>query len=266
MSFVQVTAKNRKEFLPQIQALEESAEYPLGDDFFKIDHGSDYFKFFDRLGNLKYYVWLEGNQVAAVAAGILRKVPYRRGFRNAWYLCDLKVHKDFRGQRIPLRMLTRCLLPNYFFGPRGYAISMNASGEKANRVARMLNHFRWAPIKYAVTLQLWSLTKAEMLKVKPLIERHRGPVSYLSLAGVKDIVLQSTNRPMPLLHVQFGSLADPRASIEATDGAIHMFCAPEGDPLSREVVALGFAPSSTATVVAHRMRDSDWTWILTSDI
>lgn len=267
MGLVRVSDKNREEFLAQIVRLESEAEYPLGNDYFKIDHGGDYFKFFNRLGDVHYYTWVDGGHVAAVGAGILRKVPLKRNqLARVWYLSDLKVRKDFRGQKIPLRMLTRAFLPNYFRCQRGYAISMNSSGEQKNRVARLLEHFRWVPIKEVTKLLIWSLSQSQMKRVEHIVQKYRGPVTYLSLRGVKDIVLRSTNEPMPLVHVQFGPLADPSSLREAEVGAVHMFCSPENDPLTREILASGFAPSSTASVIAHRMKESDWTWVLTSDI
>ncbi len=261
MGLVRVTDGNRSKFLPLILELESEAEYPLGNDFFKIDHGQDYFKFFHRLGSTYYYAWVEGEQVAAVAAGVLRNVPFK-----AWYLSDLKVQKKFRGQRIPLRMLSRAFLSNYLRCQRGYAISMNAPGDKSNRVARLLEHFRWAPLKVSSQLLLWSLSEDEIKSLIPILVKHRGPVGFLSLKGIKDIVLKSTHQPMPLVHVQFGPLADQKASRETVAGGVHMFCSPAGDPLNQEILAKGFAPSSTASVIAHRMKQNDWSWILTSDI
>ena len=94
MRFHRLTFQERQLFQPGIVAIEKIATYPLGDDFFKIDHGVDYFAFFDRLGKLNYYIMCDGEHVAAVGAGVLRQVPYLQGKspQEAWYLCDLKVH------------------------------------------------------------------------------------------------------------------------------------------------------------------------------
>jgi hypothetical protein len=45
-----------------------------------------------------------------------------------------------------------------------------------------------------------------------------------------------------------------------------MFCALEGDPLSRALDSRGVRPDATATILAHRMRRCDWQFVLTSDI
>lgn len=248
-----------------VRALEAEAWYPLGDDRFQIDHGSDYFAFFRRLGELHYYVAEAGGEVVAVGAGVLRRLPLREGGapREAWYLGDLKVRRDWRGRRLPLQMLTRAFPFNYLRCGRGYGITMNpASGR--NRVVGIFERFTWAPVSIGTTLELFSLEAEAMRAARARVEAHRGPVTFLSLAGKKDIVLERTGR-MPLLHVQFGPAAEPGLP-EPVVGHVHMLCAPTGDPLALALRALGHAPSGTATVLQHRMGEADWRFVLTSDI
>jgi GNAT superfamily N-acetyltransferase len=265
MGLVRVTNKNRSQFGAEIEAIENESEYPIGDDFFQISHGADYFTFFERLGEVHYYVWEEHGIVAAVAAGIKRKLTIGGTSRRAWYLCDLKVRPNYRGQHIPLRLLTRALPFNYLRCPRGYAISMDPSHGASNRTAKLLMRYRWLRFGASVKLLIWSLDKRDMLRAIPIIEKHRGPVSFLSLRGIKDIVLKSSGQPMDLLHAQFGPLGNGREP--AQDGATHMFCVPERDPLAIEVKKeLALHPSASATIISHRMKDCDWRWVLTSDI
>src|SRR5690349_2320433 len=100
MKVVKITRDRRELYRDRIVRLESEARYPLGADFFGIDHGEDYFAFFDRLGDVHYYAAVDGDRVAAVATGIVRRVP-----QKTWYLCDLKVTPDYRKRHIPLRML-----------------------------------------------------------------------------------------------------------------------------------------------------------------
>ena len=253
--------------LERIAALEAGAVYPIGDDFFQIDHGPDYFAFFDRLGALVYYAAFAGERIAAVAAGVLRQVPIAAGarLRPAWYLCDLKVDPEFRQQRIPLKMLRASFLPNALRCRRGYAITMNpAEGE--NRVVRLASHWRWTPIHFAATLHLYSCDPEEMRALEPLVREHRGPLGYLSLRGVKDIVLQSTGQPLPLLHLVHGPEVRRQTHAAPQPGATHMFCAPAGGPLDRAVQSAGHRPSSSASVIQHGMKRCDWRFVLTSEI
>lgn len=259
MKYVRITPRNRSLYQERLAALEKKARYPLGQDTFTLDHGRDYFAFFDRLGHVEYRAALDGDRVVAVGCGILRRVPKR-----VWYLGDLKVDPAYRGQRIPLRMLSRAFLLNYLRCPRGYAISMNPpSGE--NRVVRLLQKFRWARLSVPAFLEIYSLDDARMRQLAPLVAEHRGPISYLSLAGKKDLILGSTGKPLPILHVQWGPCGE-KGYAEPRDGHGHMLCAPAGDALANALAERGVAPTATASILQHRMRWSDWRFVLTSDI
>ncbi|HTL11951.1 MAG TPA: GNAT family N-acetyltransferase [Bdellovibrionota bacterium] len=249
-----------------VAALEADARYPLGSDTFKLDHGADYFAFFRRLGDLHYYAAERGGEIVAVGAGMIRRVPFRSGGRpkRTWYLGDLKVRPDHRGSHIPLRMLTRAFPHNYLRCPRGYAITMNPANGP-NRIVKLIGRFRWARSSVGCQLNLYSMDAGQMASHRGLVERHRGPISFLSLEGKKDLILESTQRRMPLLHVQFGPCAEAGGR-DPIGGSVHMFCVPEGDGLALELAAAGVIPSATATVIQHRMDDCDWRFVLTSDI
>ncbi len=267
MRIVRIGRSSRARYEAGIRALEESANYPLGEDRFNIDHGSEYFAFFDRLGDALFYAVLDGERVGAAASAILRKIPLQSGgpLRRTWYLCDLKVHPDYRGRHIPLRLLTRAFPMNYLRCPRGYAISMNTPGESHNRVKRLLERFRWAKLSGAGILEIYALDFEGFSSIRALVEHHRGPLSFLSLGGIKDIVLESTGSPMPLIHVQFGPCAE-RDRPEPVEGATHMFCCSCGDSLGQELKSKGIEPSASATLIQHRMQAADWRFVLTSDI
>lgn len=266
MGLVRVTSDNWSRFKFDIDAIEAGAEYPLGTDFFRIDHGSNYFSFFERLGELHYYAWLEKGKAVAVAAGIIRNLVVNGSKTRAWYLCDLKVHPNYRGKHIPLRLLTRALPLNYLRCPRCYAISMDPSNGSTNRTVKLLKQFQWIRFGSAAKLLIWSLNHQDMAKATPILEKHRGTISYLSLRGMKDIVLRSTGQPMTLLHAQFGPAA-VAGTANREEGAVHMFCSPAQDPLAVEISNnLKIAASASATIISHRMDGNDWRWVLTSDI
>ncbi len=99
----------------------------------------------------------------------------------------------------------------------------------------------------------------------PILGVARGRLSYLSHAARKDLILKSTQAPLPLLHVQFGPCAElgydhPQA------GFTHMFCAVESDPLNVELKQLGYQLSAVATLLHYNLRNFDWSFILTSDL
>jgi hypothetical protein len=261
MKIVTVERGDRAAYAAGIAALEAGASYPLGGDRFTLDHGADYFAFFDRLGEARHVLAVEGGEVIAVGCAVVRTLP--RGI-EAWYLCDLKVRPDARGRRIPLRILASAFPSGVLRCRRGYAISMDPP-DRENPVVRLLGRFARVPIRRVAGLVLFSLDASAMREVAPLLKRARGPIGYRSLAGIKDVVLASTGRPMPLLHVQHGPLGDP-ATREPEDGAVHMFCVPDGDPLLPALRSAGLEPSAKASVLAHGLDGCRYDFVLTSDI
>jgi len=266
MRVTKVTEENATRLLPGIVALEQNTTYPFGEDSFAINHGKDYFKFFERLGDLIYYVMEHDDQVVAVAGAILRDVPFV-GTKNkrGWYICDLKVRPDFRGQHLPLKFLGKTWLQNYLRCPRGYAISMNSSAKQANRIAKLMARFRWLRFRLAAQLQIYALDYDQVIEQRALLERHLGPVSFLSLRGQKDLVLQSTGKPLPLLHLQHGPCGVQGAK-NPQSGFTHMFCLTESDSLIGKLAEQNIHPHADASLIAHGMSGCNWKFVLTSDI
>lgn len=264
MRVVRIGAEDRPTWAGPVAGLESAACYPLGGDRFRVDHGRDYFAFFDRLGEVAYYAAVEEGEVLAVGAGMLRRLPFGATRRDAWYVGDLKVRPDQRGRHLPLRMFAAAFPTEYARCRQGYGISMNPP-EGRNRVLGIFERFPLVPIHHAATLRIWSLSAGQMRAALPIVREHRGEVGFLSLAGVKDLVLESTGAPMPLLHAQHGPLAAPGLA-EPRDGAVHMLCAPEGDVLDAALQGVGLPATASATVIALGMDGFDWRTVLTSEI
>lgn len=272
MQFHQVLPQERSQFQPRIAALEKAAVYPIGDDFFQIDHGDDYFAFFDRLGQVKYYVALDGDRVVAVGAWILRQVSDRVGEDpcGTWYLCDFKVHPAYQRQLLSLRLLRYAIAQNQDICDRGYAISMNSGCDRANRLVKTFCRFPALQFQHSTTLGIYSLDAQTMQSVEPLLTNHRGPMSYVSLKGIKDLRLQSNDHVLPLLHVRWGgwgkNTSFPSPITTPRTGHTHMFCVPETDALAAILSQNNIYPGAIASVISHGMEHNDWRFILTSDI
>ncbi|MBX2864815.1 MAG: hypothetical protein KTR27_14790 [Leptolyngbyaceae cyanobacterium MAG.088] len=270
MFFHQISPPERSHFQSRIAALEKEAVYPIGDDFFQIDHGDDYFAFFERLGQVKYYIGLDnsGDRVVAVGAWVLRQIPDSP--HCTWYLCDFKVHPAYQRQLLSLRLLRYAIAQNKETCDRGYAISMNSGCDRANRLVKAFCRFPQMRFRHAINLGIYSLDAASMQTVEPLLISHRGPISYCSLKGIKDLRLQSSGQVLPLLHVQWGGNGCGHRSQtiipEPLPGHTHMFCVPEKDELTGILTQKGFQPEAIASVISHGMDSNDWRFILTSDI
>ncbi|MCB9598110.1 MAG: hypothetical protein H6719_35680 [Sandaracinaceae bacterium] len=267
MKLVRIDKADRPRYQARLAHFDEHWTYPYGEDRFRLDHGADYYAFFDRLGEVSAHAFVEGDEILGMGIAILRDVPFIAGERprKAWYLCGAKVHPDHRGQGLSFRAATSRFLSHYVRCGRAYGITMNPGDGRENGVVRHARRYRLASLHVAGVLGLFSLDEDAMRRLEDIVVQHRGPVSYLSLEGKKDLIMQSTQARLPLLHVQFGACAT-RGEAAPRPGHTHMFCALLEDPLVRAMAAEGVEPSATATIVAHRMTKCDWKFVLTSDI
>ncbi len=144
---------------------------------------------------------------------------------------------------------------------------MNSGDGVPTRVVQPLFGFSAAPLQPVCDLEIYSLAPARLAAVEPLLARHRGPLALVSLRGTKDLVLESTGRPMPLVHVQFDGKTDEGERLAALPPeSTCMFCVPGQDALSRALREHGLAPSAGAAIVAHGLEHVDWRFVVTSEI
>lgn len=258
-----LTKENWNDYSKGLQQLENIAEYPYGSDFFKIDHGHSYFSFFQRLGEPLFHIATVDGRIVACASGVIRTIPQANRLIKAWYLCDLKVHPDFRLQRIPAKMFRKNLLWNYLRCQKAYAVSMNPKG-KPNRVVEITNRLPIFPISLSTELNIYGLDYDQIRKITPDLNTVLGSFSFLSLSGKKDLVMKSSGAPLKLLHVQHGPMAEDQSK-EPMKDFTHMICAPKSSELDK-VLNSHFEASASASIVSYGMKKIDWGFVLTSDI
>ena len=259
-----INQSSLNEYNDSLKHLEAGMEYPYGNDFFKIDHGESYFRFFERMGVPYYNVAFHKDQIVACGCGIIRSIPYKSKAKKVWYICDLKVHPEFRGRGIPARLFKKGLLFNYLKCQRAYTISMNPHTGK-NKVVKIIERFPFFPLKHESTLYVFELSKAEVCSLKDKIENIvGGTVKFINLHGIKDIILKSSDTPMPLFHAQYGVMADPASTVEKEEGK-YMFCALENSVLYKFLIVRAKL-SASASLLSYNMKNFDWEFILSSDV
>jgi hypothetical protein len=171
-------------------------------------------------------------------------------------------------------MLLGTLASSYWRCGRAFGITMET--ERRGKVARLAERVRPGPVRFrpVCRLILYSLDAATMRRAAPLLQSERGPLCYRSLKNQKDLVLTSTGKPLPLLHVNFRRF-DPTLSVEArrdqgrpepADGHTHMFCLPENDPLVTLLRSEHIVSNAGARVFAHNMDHFDFAFVQTSEI
>ncbi|MBK6939736.1 MAG: hypothetical protein IPH13_05915 [Planctomycetes bacterium] len=273
ISVCEIADDERRAVGLELARLDAAARYPLGADFFHIDHGADYFAFFARLAAhdaaRPLRTWIarddRGELVGTITA-VERTLP---SGRRALYVGDLKVATTSAGRHVGLRLSHAFAAATIAQGAQAYAVSMDpADGE--NRVVSMLT--REGVVAAVARLELFSLDAAGARPATDAMRAFDPCLAWYSLAGVKDIVLDSTRKPLALLHAQFG----PHGTIdgdsvvrEPRDGSTHMFCALAHGDLARRARASGLEPSATATLlatpaIADELRTTEF--VLTSSI
>lgn len=261
MEIRECSAVEASEFADELAAFERQFRYPLGDDFFSIDHGADYLAFFRTLGKPRLLLALDGTRIAGVLVAVERQAE--RGPRM-FYLGDLKVDPERSGALLGIRLLHA--FDALACGEPAYGVSMNPS-QGRNRLAALLARVPGADVRIATRLVFFSLDYDAWRRVERLCREAFGAIGWVDHRGRKDIVLESTGAPMPLLHLQHG----PFARLESDgprEGHVHMFCVPDSHELVAAIARAGCTPAAHATVLARRCHgvDAGWSFVLTSDI
>lgn len=249
-------------FTVECSEFEHNFEYPLGDDFFKIYHGKDYFEFFKRLGEPKFYGAFLAGRLVAMGGAVLREVkPFSNSNKKikTWYLCDVKVHPDFRGRKLTSKIFQRNLLWNYFRCQRGYTISMNPAGRK-NPVVRLVRQMSFLPFSHYDDLYIYQLKEQEFKSSQKKLIEILGEFSIKNNSGVKDIILKSSGSALNLNHVVPGL----KGNIDIQEGTF-MFCLPSKNLKNKLLNESGISHNATASIIGHRM-NSDWNFITSADI
>ena len=75
------------------------------------------------------------------------------------------------------------------------------------RIVKMMANEAFKPLGLHSTLDFFTMSEEQTIKARKTIESERGPVSFLTLQGVKDLNLSSTCKHLPLNRIQFGPMA-----------------------------------------------------------
>ena len=139
---------------------------------------------------------------------------------------------------------------------------------KNNTIIKLANRITFFNFK-ELTLLIYSIDYDTLIKIKPILEKHKGPCKYLSLNGKKDLILKSTGKPLPLLHIQFNNeiiRKDDITYAKPKKGYTYMFCCLKDSKLNEELSKHDLNTDISATIVHRNMDNCNWDFIMTSDI
>lgn len=240
-----------------------AATYPLGTHSFSIRHanGTAYFDFFARMGSYKYVCYMQNGKVLATACGVLRTISDSSEHSNrnsdlVWYICDLKVHPDLRGQHLPWRMFCKSFFPGCLQSLKGYGVTMLPPDTDTNRIVSMAEKQGFET--YDV-LCVYFITHAELRIHLPALQQTLGDFCFVDNTGKKDIILDGA--PVNLLHI-----VRYRTDLNVTNAAAdyYMFCVPQS-----HAVMIPLTVFSRARIVGYNMQDfslESWDFINTAEI
>lgn len=99
-----------------------------------------------------------------------------------------------------------------------------------------------------------------------VLERRRPNIRFSSLAGIKDLVLKSTDAPIPLLHMEWGETQNADNIKEPQENFLHMWCLRDNDHAINLLKVLGITPKATGLILHHRLGHIDWSELRTSEL
>ena len=162
-------------------------------------------------------------------------------------------------------------ITNIFKSHRIYGIGMG----DASKVLKISQYVPF-PLKFVDSgkLMIYSINFQKLLQILPIIQKHRGTdVKFLSLQGIKDLVLKSTGKRYPLLHLQFPCTSNYESNQEKgkvyrkpVKNFQYMFCCHESDPLKMDLDKCGIFTDIFAKIISANMDNCDWKFVSTADI
>ncbi len=287
--------------LPPYQAglerLESGIRYPIGDgaDHFRIDHGARYASFFERMGAAHFLLAVDGDEVVGNFAGVGKWVEGGGRRVPAVYGADWKIAPAWRGGKLAQRFLWTGL--SKIFDPDiprwrlTYVAAMRGARGDVMRSAS-----RWSPMKLgrpAARLAVYFVPRERLMTIDPANcpsvapggldlspDAIANPPGVTSTAGCKDLRLESTGRPWPLVHLPLGPRAwRPsfgaylrRAADALPDGVTACFALDERlTDLTSWLRARQVTPGAGCTVYMFRLpllspRPEPWIHLATSEI
>ncbi len=281
-------------YVSQLQALERDISYPLDADRFVLSHGGAYHPFFSALGEAHFFLALEGEQVVGCVVGVRKPVSTPRGEVMSAYLADLKVHRAWRGRRVPARLLATALLTSVRSWSAlhwRFAFGAAMRGERGDvmRSARGLSLLRLGRPFALLDVYFASPSQLATLDVRGAPQTNAAGGLDLSVAvqadvvstsGAKDFVLQSTGKPWPLVHLPRGpgGWGDSHAAYlrrggEQVGNAPGPVCFALDRRLQAErefLASRGLLPGAVTTIysfsTSRKTNGHTWTHLATSEI
>jgi len=231
---------------------------------FYLDHGDDYFAFFDALGEGVFLGAFDGDKLVAISAAVLRKGS-RRGKDQEipfWQICDFRVLPGYSHEKLGKEMFLRATAKQWIRARRGCALVLQPF-ETTNSGAMPANDSsKESPDESFV---VFSLNGEEYERAIPMLQQHGFGWRLVSLHNSRRMVFLEGPPQSEVLHLHFVPEAI-EMNLNVDRDKIYVFCL---SSRSEAVVSLkrsGLGPDGRVVVHQRRMKNWDWSWVNSSDL
>ncbi|MGL5626004.1 MAG: hypothetical protein ACRDDW_00605 [Candidatus Rhabdochlamydia sp.] len=277
----------------RLKEFEQGISYSYNDqENFIIEHGKDdkegYTGFFNTLGKPYFYIAeckktklvkknVKGNEkvflrkkgeIAAVICCVLRKFKLHDGNTiKAWYVCDLKVGENHRGEHLPTSLIKKGAW-RVLQCRRGFGICVDEPNGEMSQSAKIgVQHSLFSSSLGTTSFNQYVLNAKQVTDHFNDIKKETGKeLAFTSNEGLKDfqIVNKETgeSHPQQLLHMKLSSKEQGVPKL----GYDHRISALKDSILDTALKKLGLQPTLTARFISYRMRDFDFSQISSAEI
>jgi hypothetical protein len=277
----------------RLKEFEQGISYSYNDqEDFIIEHGKDsekrYAGFFNTLGKPYFYIAeckktklvkknVKGNEriflrekgeIAAVICSVLRKFELDNGNTiKAWYICDLKVGENHRGEHLPTLLIKKGAW-RVLQCRRGFGICVDKPNGEMSQSAKMgVQHSLFSRSLQTTPFNQYVLNAKQVTDHFNDIKKEMGKeLAFISNEGIKDfqIVNKETgeSHQQRLLHMKLSSKEQGMPKL----GCDHRISVLKGSPLDTVLEEKGFQPTLTARFISYRMKSFDFSQISSAEI
>ena len=227
LQYEYISSAQTKKYAEKWWEFEKHFSYPLSPTVsFKIDHGEDYSAFFRAIGEASFLLVWDQDVLVGCLAVVEKNLILNETLYPALYLADLKIRPNYQGRGISRNMyqtLQDKLTPElnsknwsliYFVAMQGERGDVMNSG-RPHSLLSLFKPVATLRIYFVEPVLLASLKTAEVkesfspeqiLHLSPPMKNNAYEDQWVvDLTGKKDLILDTTNSPLSLVHVAASS-------------------------------------------------------------
>jgi hypothetical protein len=236
-----------------------SKKYPMGKDYFRIEHYPKYFSFLNQFYSNKYYCYTDNNKNVLATCCVAQ---LKNGLK---YICDLKSKKN--GLNTTFKFIFYYYY-NEFIKLKFDNTFMFGIVMQPNPIIKSLSKSKINKLfaSKCDDLNLYQISYSKYLKIQHIVNEIFG--NHFFVSGYKQLILESTKMPLKIGHLATKSdlnyvtmLQTPLLELKDYD---IMFCIPKNNKYCNILNNNDIPPTSVMTIycinVITRYTNSNYCW------